>query len=120
MSVYAPIVGPKGTRLTPRNAESRPIPPPVAPGKSRLIAIPGIGAGPRPVFRETGAGRNESGLRLHHRAQLFGGGRRRPISRCQGIAIMDAVQEELGLKLVPRKAAVDIIVIDHAELPTAN
>jgi uncharacterized protein (TIGR03435 family) len=43
MSVYALIVGTKGTKLTPRSAESRPIPPPVPPGKSRLIAISVLG-----------------------------------------------------------------------------
>jgi uncharacterized protein (TIGR03435 family) len=43
-----------------------------------------------------------------------------PSQDARASAMMDAVQEELGLKLVPRKAAVDIIVIDHAEIPTAN
>src|SRR5215469_7609256 len=38
MSVYALIVGPKGTKLKPRSAETLSIPPPV-PGKSRVIAI---------------------------------------------------------------------------------
>ncbi len=43
-----------------------------------------------------------------------------PSQDAMASAMVDAVQEELGLKLVPRKAAVDIIVIDHAERPNAN
>jgi uncharacterized protein (TIGR03435 family) len=35
-------------------------------------------------------------------------------------AMIDAVQEELGLKLVARKATVEIVVIDSAQKPTAN
>ncbi len=32
-----------------------------------------------------------------------------------GLSLLDALQEQLGLKLEPQKAAVDRIVIDHAE-----
>ena len=35
-------------------------------------------------------------------------------------SIYASVQEQLGLKLVPNKGQVDTLVIDHAELPTAN
>jgi uncharacterized protein (TIGR03435 family) len=32
----------------------------------------------------------------------------------------NAVQEQLGLKLEPTKGAVDMIVVDHLEMPSEN
>ena len=36
------------------------------------------------------------------------------------INILQAVQEQLGLKLEPRKMPVEVLVVDHLEKPTAN
>lgn len=49
-----------------------------------------------------------------------GSGGGAPSPEPEGPSIFTAVQEQLGLKLVAEKAAVDVIVIDHLEKPTEN
>jgi len=41
-------------------------------------------------------------------------------SDTSGATFLEALTEQLGLKLVPRKAPVDVIVLDHIEHPSAN
>jgi uncharacterized protein (TIGR03435 family) len=43
-----------------------------------------------------------------------------PGSGVSGISIAQALQEQLGLRLEPAKSPVEVIVIDHAERPSAN
>ena len=40
--------------------------------------------------------------------------------RVEGPSIFEAVQEQLGLKLEPRRGPVQFLVIDHVERPSAN
>jgi len=37
-----------------------------------------------------------------------------------GLALMAALRSQLGLRLIPQKAPVKILVIEHAEYPDAN
>jgi len=37
-----------------------------------------------------------------------------------GPSLFDAIQEQLGLKLVPQQGPLDVLVIDHVEWPEAN
>jgi uncharacterized protein (TIGR03435 family) len=43
-----------------------------------------------------------------------------PAPDSNGISVFTAVQEQLGLKLEPKKAPVEILVIDHVEKPSEN
>lgn len=43
-----------------------------------------------------------------------------PESADSGPSIFTALEEQLGLKLVPAKAPVDTVVVDHVEKPSAN
>jgi uncharacterized protein (TIGR03435 family) len=47
------------------------------------------------------------------------GGARTPADR-NLLNIFAALEEQLGLKLVPAKGPVEVLVIDHAERPIAN
>jgi uncharacterized protein (TIGR03435 family) len=120
MSIYALIVGPKGTKLTPRTPDSRTSIPPTPPGKSRLLALNLKGlcralssVSARLVLDETNL-TGDYDVVLDYSVEVGSS------QDARASAIIDAVQEELGLKLVPRKAAVEIVVIDSAQKPTAN
>jgi len=44
----------------------------------------------------------------------------RPAPGSDGVNIFTALQEQLGLKLEPQKAPIEILAIDHAERPSEN
>ena len=37
-----------------------------------------------------------------------------------GPSILTAVQEQVGLKVEPKKEPVEILIVDHAEMPSEN
>ena len=65
-----------------------------------LVFSPDDSAGPRPVPAEPGA----SGV----------------VRAADAPGIFQAIQEQLGLRLVPAKGPVDVLVIDHIERPSEN
>ncbi len=121
MSIYALVVSPKGTKLKPRTPESHPASPP--PGKSVLMALNLKGlshalssVSGRLVIDET----NLTGDYDIVLSYSVDAGSSAPSQDARAAAILDAVQEVLGLKLIPKRAMVETIVIDQAERPTAN
>ena len=38
----------------------------------------------------------------------------------RGPTIFDAMQEQLGLRLVPGKGAIDVLIVDYVERPSGN
>jgi bla regulator protein blaR1 len=43
-----------------------------------------------------------------------------PPPESSGPSLFTAIQEQLGLKLEPQKAAMDVLVIQHVERPSEN
>lgn len=76
----------------------------------------------KPVIDKTGlTGHFDLDLdmeRISGEASLLAGGTPTPENMFE--ATTDAIQEELGLKLVATRAPVEILVIDHAEKPSEN
>jgi uncharacterized protein (TIGR03435 family) len=66
----------------------------------RLVFSPDDSAAPRPATADPGA---PAAVRASDAPGIF-----------------QAIQEQLGLKLVPAKGPVDVLVIDHIERPSEN
>jgi uncharacterized protein (TIGR03435 family) len=122
MPIYALTVAPKGVRMKPAAADEK-------KGFSingtsvqgfkvsmRMLADILGGQLDRPV-------RDESGLAGEFAFMLKYAPDARPDDSPTadlGVSIFTAVQEQLGLKLEPRKGPVEIVVIDSAQRPSEN
>ncbi len=89
----------------------------------KLIAasLPSIGAVGRPVVDQTGlSGKYDFTLEWTPESTALPppGADTQPDS--QGPTFLEALQEQLGLKLKPTKAPVDVLVIDDIEKPSPN
>jgi uncharacterized protein (TIGR03435 family) len=75
----------------------------------------------RPVTDQTGiTGRFDFQLRFTPDESQFNGNPPRLPGQTDSPGLFDALQQQLGLKLVPGKVPVDILVIDHVEKPSVN
>ncbi len=82
---------------------------------AELVRVLAVGLPDRPALDRT----NLTGLfdiRLHFIEERPGA----PDADLSGPTMFMAVQEQLGLKLEPSKGAVEFLIIDHVEHPTAN
>ena len=57
-------------------------------------------------------------FRTSTKSKLFAGDSDPPVSN--GPSLFSAIQQQLGLRLVPAKVPVEYVVIDHIERPTPN
>ena len=81
------------------------------------VSLAGVGSLDRPVVDETGlTGRFDFTIEFTPQPDDPAGVR----PDFEGTTFVQAVKEQLGLKLVPQKGSVDVIVIDRLERPTEN
>jgi uncharacterized protein (TIGR03435 family) len=75
----------------------------------------------RPVVDQTGiAGKFDFQLRFTPDDSQFNGHPPRLPPQTDTPGLFDALQQQLGLKLAPRKVSVDVLVIDRVEKPSPN
>jgi uncharacterized protein (TIGR03435 family) len=90
---------------------------------ARSFSIARLG---RPVVDETGlTGKYDFTLNYAPEPGTFGTGpgaepQDAPASGAQGPSFLEAVKDQLGLKLKPGKAPLKVLVIDQVERPTQN
>jgi len=72
----------------------------------------------RPIFDRTGgSGTFDFTVEWHTQLQTL------PTTRPNdslGVSLVEALREQLGLKLVPQTGPIDVLVIDHVDRPTPN
>ncbi len=121
MAVYALTVSPKGHHL---KAAEKPENPPAMFGREGTATYKSAPAGmlatsfsfplDRPIVDQTGlTGKYDYTLKLTYAAD-------RTVTGPSGESLFTAIEEQLGLKLEPKRAQVETIVIDHVERPTEN
>jgi uncharacterized protein (TIGR03435 family) len=80
------------------------------------LALAITGAAGRPVNDETGFGQQGFDYELRWSPSPSSA----DVADPGGPSIFTALEEQLGLKLVPKDGPVEVLVIDHIERPTEN
>lgn len=72
----------------------------------------------RPILNRTGfSGAFDFTIEWSHQLQSL---LANPTTETSGLSLLQALREQLGLKLEPQTGAVDVIVVDHVEQPSEN
>lgn len=127
MPVYALVVGKNGPKLKPSAPDAAEMGRNMISGRNYVVTIPKAGMDrvvdaimnsflDRPVIDKTGfTGTYE--LHLTYTPET-------PANRASpdtgDLSIFTAVQDQLGLKLEPRKEMVEVLVVDHIQKPAEN
>jgi uncharacterized protein (TIGR03435 family) len=120
MTVYSLQVGKNGSKLNPGGAAgpylSRPAPGKLVGQKASMgsLAFSLTGALGRPVIDDT-ALTGGYDFTLTWTPETPGG----PVD-ASGVSLFSALQDQLGLRVESKKAPMDVIVVDHAQKPSAN
>jgi uncharacterized protein (TIGR03435 family) len=119
LSVYEVTVGKNGPKMKEISADSPPTVPPVFKGTMEHILIMLRGPLDRPLIDKTGlAGTYEYTFDMRKLENARAAALTNPAILTD--ARIEAIQEQLGLKVEPRKAATEVLVIEHVEKPTEN
>lgn len=125
--VYALIVGKGGPKFKPSSPDADPTVWVKGNTSNYVVTMPKgtmedlahhlSGAGDRPVVDQTGL-TGTFDIKLTYKPAYIKSSSPEP--DLNDISIFTAVQDQLGLKLEPRKATIRILVVDHVEKPSEN
>jgi len=119
LPVYEVTVGKNGPKMKEISADGPPTVPPVFKGTMEHILIMLRGPLDRPLIDKTGlAGTYEYTFDMRKLENARAAALTNPAILTD--ARIEAIQEQLGLKVEPRKAATEVLVIEHVEKPTEN
>ena len=128
MPVYALVVGKNGPKLKKSDPDADPTAHFSGSGRNDVVTMPKAGMDDilgaisnsmldRPVVDKTGL-TGTYDVRLIFTPDTRANRASEPDPN--DVSIFTAVQEQLGLKLAPQKAMIEVLVVDHAEKPTEN
>jgi len=132
MPVHALVVAKSGAKLNPAKTEESSRISTLANGQEREMTAIGVTleqfvlsplltgpVGGRPVVDQTGL-KGAFDFTLKWTPEQLAASAAAKELRADGPSIFTAIREQLGLLLVPSKAPVEVILIDHIEQPSAN
>jgi bla regulator protein blaR1 len=134
LPVYALVAAKGGPKLAPANTDTATHASIVAHGQEVELKATALApdallrmlqqqpeVGGRPVVDQAGLhGTYDVAMKWTRDLTAMGGADAAPLTNADAPSYFTALQEQLGLRLVPAKASVEVIVIDHIEVPSEN